>query len=178
MLVEPRLQSFFENLLHRVGLHPLQLALQGSALQRLGDIAADPRVRAEFLPLYDQHLASIGLIKSVSRSESGVVFFDLADKGVEGYNKFIPYYLFPECVYSVGLSRSSFRTKVAVGSNPWTERNDLVNLAAVCERYGGGGHARVGAISFPPDKFEQANKAAQEIVAELRASFRRARPIR
>jgi len=28
----------------------------------------------------------------------------------------------------------------------------MVNLAQVCERYGGGGHARVGAISFPPDQ--------------------------
>ena len=44
----------------------------------------------------------------------------------------------------------------------------MVNLAAICERYGGGGHARVGAISFPPDKEEQARAAAVEIVAELR----------
>ncbi len=46
----------------------------------------------------------------------------------------------------------------------------MVNLAQVCERYGGGGHARVGAISFSPDKEEQARAAATEIVAELRAA--------
>ncbi len=45
----------------------------------------------------------------------------------------------------------------------------MVNLARICERYGGGGHARVGAISFPPDQEEQARAAAREIVAELRA---------
>jgi nanoRNase/pAp phosphatase (c-di-AMP/oligoRNAs hydrolase) len=44
-----------------------------------------------------------------------------------------------------------------------------VNLASVCERYGGGGHARVGAISFPPDQGDRAREAAAEIVAELRA---------
>ena len=44
----------------------------------------------------------------------------------------------------------------------------MVNLAQICERYGGGGHARVGAISFPPDKEVEARAAAQEIVAELR----------
>jgi nanoRNase/pAp phosphatase (c-di-AMP/oligoRNAs hydrolase) len=33
---------------------------------------------------------------------------------------------------------------------------------------GGGGHARVGAISFPPDREADARAAAQEIVAELR----------
>ena len=91
---------------------------------------------------------------------------------MEGYNKFVPYYLHPECVYSVGLSKSSFRVKVSVGSNPWTKMKPekLVNLAKVCERYGGGGHARVGAISFDPAKGEEARRAAQEIVSELRDS--------
>jgi nanoRNase/pAp phosphatase (c-di-AMP/oligoRNAs hydrolase) len=46
----------------------------------------------------------------------------------------------------------------------------MVNLAAVCERYGGGGHARVGAISFPSDQADKARVAAAEIVAELRAN--------
>ena len=31
----------------------------------------------------------------------------------------------------------------------------MVNLAQICERYGGGGHARVGAISFPPDQEDE-----------------------
>ena len=44
----------------------------------------------------------------------------------------------------------------------------MVNLAEICERYGGGGHARVGAISFSPDKEADARAAAEEIVAELR----------
>ncbi|MFI5106729.1 MAG: phosphoesterase, partial [Terriglobales bacterium] len=76
-------------------------------------------------------------------------------------------------VYSVGLSSSSFRTKVSVGSNPWTTEQNMVNLAKICERYGGGGHARVGAISFPPNQAETARQAAGEIVAELRASQRK-----
>ncbi|HWG87127.1 MAG TPA: hypothetical protein VN679_05035, partial [Candidatus Acidoferrales bacterium] len=96
--------------------------------------------------------------------------FDISDYDLEGYNKFIPYYLHPDSVYSIGLSRSSFRVKVAVGSNPWTRKENMVNLAKICERYGGGGHARVGAISFPPDQADAARRAAQEIVAELRAS--------
>jgi nanoRNase/pAp phosphatase (c-di-AMP/oligoRNAs hydrolase) len=45
-----------------------------------------------------------------------------------------------------------------------------LNLAKICERYGGGGHARVGAISFSPDRGDDARKAASEIVQELRAS--------
>jgi nanoRNase/pAp phosphatase (c-di-AMP/oligoRNAs hydrolase) len=47
-----------------------------------------------------------------------------------------------------------------------------VNLARICERYGGGGHARVGAISFDVTQHDAARKAAAEIVQELRAKVR------
>jgi nanoRNase/pAp phosphatase (c-di-AMP/oligoRNAs hydrolase) len=72
----------------------------------------------------------------------------------------------------VGLSKSSFRVKVSVGSNPWAPSEPVVNLAKICERYGGGGHARVGAISFDVAQSEAAHRAAREIVDELRASVR------
>jgi hypothetical protein len=121
-------------------------------------------------PLMERHWAALDLIRSRATVESGVITFDITDQPTEGYNKFIPYYLHPEGTYNVGLSKSSFRTKVSVGTNPWTKKipSDLVNLAAVCERYGGGGHARVGAISFPPDREDEARKAAAEIVEELK----------
>ena len=137
--------------------------------RRLAEIVAEPEVRELFEPLYQRHLKSIGLIRERARQEDGVVFFDLAGYDVEGYNKFIPYYLFPTSTYTVSVSPSSYRTKISVGSNPWTPVEPKHNLASICERYGGGGHARVGAISFPPDQAERARKAAAEIVAELRA---------
>ena len=127
-------------------------------------------VRVQLGPLMERHRAALELIRSRAMVEGGVITFDITDQLTEGYNKFIPYYLYPEATYNVGLSKSSFRTKVSVGTNPWTSRppSELVNLAAICERYGGGGHARVGAISFPPDREDEARKAVREIVAELR----------
>ncbi len=98
-----------------------------------------------------------------------MVFFDLAGYDMEGYNKFIPYYLFPQSMYTVSVSPSSFRTKISVGSNPWAPEEPKHNLASICERYGGGGHARVGAISLEPGELEKARAMAAEIVAELRA---------
>ena len=121
-------------------------------------------------PLLQRHQQALELIRSRAEERDGTIFFDITDHPLEGFNKFIPYYLFPHAIYSIGLSKSSFRTKVAVGSNPWTKVDPatMVNLAEICERYGGGGHARVGAISFPPDQADQARVAAAEIVAELR----------
>jgi hypothetical protein len=134
----------------------------------LAQVIADPLVAGLIPPLMERHRKSIDLLRKRAECRQGTIFFDITDQNLEGYNKFIPYYLHPESVYSVGLSSSSFRVKVAVGSNPWTKKQDMVNLAKICERYGGGGHARVGAISFPPDHADEARKAAAEIVKELR----------
>jgi hypothetical protein len=128
---------------------------------------------AELLPpMLARHQAAIALIGERIQEERGTIFFDVADRDLEGYNKFIPYYLQPGATYSVGLSKSSFRTKVSVGTSPWTtaKPEQLVNLAAICERYGGGGHARVGAISFPPNRYDEAKQVAAVIVEELRAA--------
>ncbi|MGB6194473.1 MAG: phosphoesterase [Terracidiphilus sp.] len=137
----------------------------------LADVLAQPFVAPLLPPLLDRHQKAIELIRERSEEKNGVIFFDITDHLLEGFNKFIPYYLHPNATYSIGLSKSSFRTKVSVGSNPWTKVDPatMVNLAQVCERYGGGGHARVGAISFPPDQADRARVAAAEIVAELRA---------
>ncbi len=138
----------------------------------LSEVLAQPFVADLLPPLLERHKGSLELIRSRSEERDGTIFFDITDHPLEGFNKFIPYYLHPQATYSIGLSKSSFRTKVAVGSNPWTKADPkkMVNLAQVCERYGGGGHARVGAISFPPDQEAKARAAALEIVAELRAN--------
>ena len=137
----------------------------------LAEVLAQPFVAHLLPPLLERHEQSIALIRGRSEEKDGTIFFDITDQPLEGFNKFIPYYLHPQATYSIGLSKSSFRTKVSVGSNPWTKADPakMVNLAAICERYGGGGHARVGAISFPPDQADKARQAAAEIVAELRA---------
>jgi hypothetical protein len=142
------------------------------ATKSLARILDEPFVAPLVPPLLERHQRSIRILQERTESKDGTVFFDITDQDLEGYNKFIPYYLHPECTYSIGLSKSSFRVKVSVGSNPWAPSEPTVNLAKICERYGGGGHARVGAISFDVARQEDARKAAQEIVEELRASVR------
>jgi len=142
------------------------------AREPLGAILEKPFVAGALPPLMERHQRSMDVLRQRTEERDGTIFFDITDQDLEGYNKFIPYYLHPDSIYSVGLSKSSFRVKVSVGSNPWSKREPTVNLAKVCERYGGGGHARVGAISFDVTQNEGARKAAQEIVEELRASVR------
>lgn len=133
----------------------------------LDAIVESEEIQAKLTPMLDQHWKTVGLIKERSEYARGVVRFDLSDTGVDGYNKFIPYYFYPETTYNVALTRSSFRTKISVGSNPWAPRPRTHNIAEICERYGGGGHAVVGAVSLKPEDLELGRKYMQEIIEEL-----------
>jgi hypothetical protein len=153
-------QRFVPNLIPLLAVKPLEQILEA------------PFVAPLLAPLLKRHEVSIDILQQRSECKDGTIFFDITDYDLEGYNKFVPYYLHPESIYSVGLSKSSFRVKVSVGSNPRAPEEPVVNLAKICERYGGGGHARVGAISFNVNQHAAAMRASEEIVSELRAAVR------
>lgn len=133
----------------------------------LSEVAALHYVVERIEPLHERHLRSMEIIKQAARVTGPVVFFDVVGNDMEGYSKFIPYYLHPDVTYSVSVSQSSFRSKISVGSNPWSPRPRTHDLAAICERYGGGGHAVVAAISLAPEELETARKIAADVVEEL-----------
>lgn len=136
--------------------------------QTLDEIVASDEIQAKLKPILEHHWATVELIKQRAKYERGVVQFDLTDTGVDGYNKFIPYYFYPETTYNVALSRSEFRTKISVGSNPWAPRPRIHNIAAICEKYGGGGHAVVGAVSLSRDDLDLGKQYMREIIETLR----------
>jgi hypothetical protein len=133
----------------------------------LDEIVASDEIQTKLEPILKQHWKTAEVIKERSRSERGVISFDLVGTGIEGYNKFIPYYYHPGATYVVSLSQSSYRTKISVGSNPWAPRPRTHNIAEICERYGGGGHAVVGAVSLAPDDLDLGRKYYREIIEEL-----------
>jgi len=135
----------------------------------LAEMVALPIVADHLKPLLESHRASLDILQERIEARRGVIFFDVSDLPLECYNKFVPYLLHPNCLYSVGVSASPLRTKVSVGSNPWKTMPADVNLAELCETYGGGGHARVAAISFGPQDLERARQSAREIAATLRS---------
>ena len=134
----------------------------------LAEVAAEPEVHQTFQEFYKTHLKTIEILRKCMTCSDSVVEFDVSEYDFEGYNKFIPYYFYPESVYNVGVSLGKERAKVSVGTNPWTDREKRHNLAKLCERYGGGGHSVVAAISFKPDAIEDARQAARAIAETLR----------
>jgi hypothetical protein len=134
----------------------------------IDEILLDPFIAERLEPILERHWEVVELVKQRAVFDRGVVSFDLTDTDVDSYNKFIPYYFFPETTYNVALTRSDFRTKISVGSNPWAPRPRTQNIAELCERYGGGGHAVVGAVSLGRDEIEKGRDYMSEIIGTLK----------
>lgn len=135
----------------------------------LGAIVERPYVASQLGPLLEWHRRSIDVIREHSEYARNVLYFDVAGFDIEGYNKFIPYYLYPDCRYNVSVLVTPTRAKISVGFNPWSPLIREHNIAKICERHGGGGHPVVGAISLPPEDLDEARRVAREIVEELRS---------
>lgn len=133
----------------------------------LGELAADAEVQARFAPIARDHLDTTKAIEARAVLDRGVLRFDLSDVGRERYNKFIPYHLFPDARYVVAVTLGPQRAKVSVGSNPWSTVPRKHDIAALCARYGGGGHPVVGAVSLTQGELERARRIADEIVEAL-----------
>jgi hypothetical protein len=136
----------------------------------LAEIAAMPWVAGPLGPVVERHFRSIEAIRAAARLEDGVAFLDLAAAGLEAGNKFVLYWLFPEARYTVTVSHDAKRSKVSVGSNPWARPPRAHDISHICERYGGGGHPVVGAVSLDPSRIEDARRIAREIIATLQSS--------
>jgi len=138
------------------------------AYRSLSEMVKLPLVAKHLGPLLERHRRSIEILRERIEARDGVIFFDVSDMDLEGYNKFIPYLLHPECVYSVSVSASAVRAKISLGTNPWNQATANQNLASLAEKFGGGGHPRVSAISFEPGEVLRARAVARGLAAALR----------
>jgi hypothetical protein len=134
----------------------------------LSEVLREPWVVDPLEPLLRRHRDVVRTVTERLRVQEGVAEYDLADLGIDNVNKFIAYAADAATLYTVAVTRGSNRSKISLGSNPWKQELRRHNLARIAERYGGGGHPAVAAISFKPDQLEEARTAARLIAAELR----------
>lgn len=132
----------------------------------LAELAAEPWIREPLAPILERNHHDVELVRARAVCDAGVVFFDLADE-VASPSKFIPYLLYPEARYTVSVTRSPDRVKVSVGFNPWSKAERQHDLSKLCERFGGGGHPVVGAVTLAAGELEHAREVARLIRDEL-----------
>ena len=167
-LAEPALQlSTFVEHNHDEGL--ARRLIEGLVTRPLAALAAETFVRATLEPVRRNNARAETILRGRIRTACGVAHLDVGDDGLWGYNKFLPYLLAPGAHYVVAVSASEQRVKISVGVNPWDLPTPAVNLARLCERYGGGGHAVVGAVTLPAGSLPEARHIAGEIAETLRA---------
>jgi hypothetical protein len=135
--------------------------------QPLYDVARSEDVTSAYAPIGRAHEQFVKLVERAAQPMGAVVYVDLSEQLIEVAGKFVTYALYPESAYSVMLSRSKSKCKISVGYNPWSAIPRTHNIAAICERYGGGGHPVVGAVSLPGDKVAEARALARSIAEEL-----------
>jgi hypothetical protein len=147
--------AFLERMVPRLLSHPL------------GEVARAADVAEAYEPLARSHQAFVRLIEQKAERVGPVVLVDLSDHVIDVAGKFVTYALYPESAYSVILNCGKARSKISVGYNPWSPIPRRHNIAAICERYGGGGHPVVGAVSLSSDRTDEARKLARAIAEEL-----------
>jgi hypothetical protein len=135
----------------------------------LYEVARSEDVAQAYEPLGKAHDQFVKLVEQSAKALGPVIFVDLTAHLIEVAGKFVTYALYPESAYSVLLSRSKSKCKISVGYNPWSAIPRTHNIAAICERYGGGGHPVVGAVSLAAEKVDEARALARSIAEELAA---------
>jgi hypothetical protein len=133
----------------------------------MAEIAASPYVAEPLGPILEQHRKNVETIRRLAQLDKGVVVTDLSQEPITSVNKFIVYYLYPQSRYAVTILSPGKRMKISVGSNPWPPIPRTHDIAKLCERYGGGGHPAVGAISLPKGEVDRTRQIAAEVIAAL-----------
>jgi len=137
--------------------------------ESLDAVARSEEVQSAFAPLQKSHVDFVELVRKHATTRGDAVLVDLTDKIIEVGSKFVTYALFPESLYSIVVTRSQTKCKISIGYNPWAPRPRTHHIASICERFGGGGHPVVGAISLPAADVARAKQIAADVAEELSA---------
>lgn len=133
----------------------------------IADVAEHPKVSELCEQVATQRKAVMQRIDAMTGMVGNTAIADLSDAPLGGSGKFIAYALRPTCTYSAALMRMRKHYKLSVGFNPWSGATRQHDIAAICRRWGGGGHPVVGAASFRLEDRPKAQQALQTIATIL-----------
>ena len=147
---------------------PFLNALVPQLLERpLVEVAAGEDVQARWAPIRAARDAFVHRVTRAAEVRGPVVLVDLTDAPLDVAAKFVTYARYPQCIYSVMLTKNRQHYKLAIGYNPWCGKPRGHDISAICRRYDGGGHPAVGACSFPLSTEARAHAAARSVADEL-----------
>ena len=106
------------------------------------------------------------LSETVHLDDANIAVFDVDSSDVL-VNRYAPYHFFPKARYSLGIVRSPNCTKIRAMKNPW-RHFPSVYLGKLFERFGGGGHRRVGSVLLRGADAQNADQVLRRLLDEIR----------
>jgi hypothetical protein len=143
---------------------------------RLDEIVKSPPFRERSVEALQRYSKGLELMHENSRLEQDIVLYDLT-LGSEIVDRMMPFFLFPEANYSLGIWRNPDQTKVTCNASPWRKPSGP-NLGRVFAQYGGGGHRDVGSVILPRKSDTSAEKLLREIADAIQTSRKESKKAR
>ncbi len=106
------------------------------------------------------------LKEAVRLEKDNIVVYDTESKDAI-ISRYGPFCFFPKARYAAGIVRFEKWAKILVMRNPWIEFKS-VPLGEICEKFGGGGHQRVGAINIGDSRIFEASSILSKLLFEIR----------
>lgn len=106
------------------------------------------------------------LSQTVNLDDADIAVFDVDSSDVL-VNRYAPYYFFPKARYSLGMVRTPQGIKITAMRNPW-RHFPSVYLGQLFERFGGGGHRRVGSVLLRGSDAPEAKRVMKQLLHEIR----------
>lgn len=106
------------------------------------------------------------LSRTVYLEDTDIAVFDVDGADVL-VNRYAPYHFFPKARYSLGMVRTPRGIKITAMRNPWRQFPS-VYLGSLFERFGGGGHRRVGSVMLKNSDARDAQRLVKRLLQEIR----------
>jgi len=106
------------------------------------------------------------LSETVQLNGTDIVVFDVDSSDVL-INRYAPYHFFPKARYSIGMVRTPEGVKITAMRNPWRVFPSIY-LGKVFEKFGGGGHRRVGSVLLKDSDARKAENVMKRLLRAIR----------
>ncbi|HZU33380.1 MAG TPA: hypothetical protein VFB79_19850 [Candidatus Angelobacter sp.] len=107
-------------------------------------------------------------VRARARVEKGeVVVFDARKSKNQMISRYAPYYIEPNARYSIGIIRSPEGIGITAMRNPWRKFRSI-SLGRAFEKFGGGGHQRVGAVRLPVGQGRKVKDVVESLLSKMR----------
>ncbi|MGC2467572.1 MAG: hypothetical protein WA517_20430 [Candidatus Acidiferrum sp.] len=157
-------------LLLRNDLDYCRLLVQELRSKTLHEVSALPEIQEKVSEVRRRTAAGLKhLEKHIRLEEGNIAAFDIETNPDEIVSRYAPYYFFEGAHYSISVVRSANAARITAMRNPWRSF-ESIPLGKVFERFGGGGHQRVGAVNLTAEQSHRIPEIVAQVSSEMRKS--------